>query len=51
VACHCLSGDATLLRFLQTTYEAAAKTGGWNRAAMEYEFGVPRVPRKIHSPG
>ncbi len=43
--------DATLMRFLQTTYEAAAETGGWNRAAMECEFGVPRVPRKIHGPG
>jgi hypothetical protein len=28
--------DATLLGFLQTTYEAAAIHGGWNRAALEY---------------
>ena len=27
--------DATLLEFLQTTYEAAADLGGWDRAALE----------------
>ncbi|MGH7750643.1 MAG: DUF5996 family protein, partial [Candidatus Dormibacteria bacterium] len=27
--------DATLLRFLQATYEAAATTGGWDRARLE----------------
>ncbi|MDB5065130.1 MAG: hypothetical protein JWM18_1564 [Chloroflexi bacterium] len=27
--------DATLLRFLQTTYEAAANLAGWDRAALE----------------
>lgn len=27
--------DATLLEFLQSTYEAAAKTGNWDRAALE----------------
>jgi hypothetical protein len=27
--------DATLLEFLQSTYEAAADLGGWDRAAME----------------
>lgn len=43
--------DATLMRFLQTTYEAAAETGDWDRTAMECEFGVPRVPRKIHGLG
>lgn len=30
LARHCLSGDATLMRFLQTSYEAAVDTGGWN---------------------
>ena len=29
--------DATLLGFLQSTYEAAAIHGGWDRAALEYE--------------
>ncbi len=43
--------DATLMGLLQTTYEAAVETGGWNRAALDCEFGVPRVPRKIHGPG
>jgi hypothetical protein len=28
--------DATLLGFLQTTYEAAASHAGWDRAALEY---------------
>lgn len=27
--------DAVLLEFLQTTYEAAAVRGGWDRAALE----------------
>jgi hypothetical protein len=28
--------DATALGFLQTTYEAAADAGRWNRGALEY---------------
>lgn len=43
--------DATLMRFLETSYEAAAETAGWNRVAIECEFGLPRVPRKINGPG
>lgn len=39
--------DDTLLAFLQSTYEAAATTGGWNRAVLECPFGEPRVPRPI----
>lgn len=31
----CASPDAALLEFLQTTYEAAATLGGWNREACE----------------
>jgi hypothetical protein len=27
--------DATLLEFLQTSYEAAADLGGWDRGALE----------------
>ena len=32
--------DAALLSFLQTTYEAAADSAGWERAALEYQAGV-----------
>jgi hypothetical protein len=39
--------DAALLSFLQTSYEAAARTGGWDRAALECELGHPSVPRKL----
>jgi hypothetical protein len=31
--------DATLLAFLQSTYEAAADLGGWDRAALERTAG------------
>jgi hypothetical protein len=43
------SGDpeTTLMAFLQTTYEAAAELGGWNRAALECEMGLPRRPRAV----
>ena len=33
------SPEAVLLEFLQTTYEAAANTGKWDRAALEREAG------------
>lgn len=33
------SPDATLLEFLQSTYEAAADLGGWDRAALEMKLG------------
>jgi len=36
-----------LLSFLQTTYEAAADRGGWDRAALECSLGKPGVPRRI----
>ena len=39
--------EATLLRFLQSTYEAAAETGQWNRGALECSLGRPRVPRPL----
>jgi hypothetical protein len=39
--------DATLLAFLQSTYEAAANAAGWDRAALECSLGQPGVPRKI----
>jgi hypothetical protein len=37
--------DAVLLAFLQSTYEAAAVAGKWDRAALECEPGRPGVPR------
>jgi len=36
--------DATLLEFLQTTYEAAANTASWDRAALE-AYAAPEVAR------
>jgi len=41
------SPDDALLAFLQSTYEAAADKGGWDRAALEGPLGVPRVPRPV----
>jgi Family of unknown function (DUF5996) len=37
--------DATLLAFLQSTYEAAARNGNWDRAALECARGMPGLPR------
>jgi hypothetical protein len=39
--------DAALLAFLQSTYEAAAIAGKWDRAALECQMGIPGVPRVI----
>jgi hypothetical protein len=39
--------DATLLDFLQSTYEAAADAAKWDRAALECALGQPRLPRKF----
>jgi hypothetical protein len=39
--------DALLLDFLSSTYEAAAETGGWDRAAVECEMGVPGRVRQV----
>ena len=39
--------DAALLAFLQSTYDAAADLGGWDRAALECPIGHPRVPRVV----
>lgn len=39
--------EATLLRFLQSTYDAAADTGGWQRDILECAPGRPRVPRHV----
>jgi hypothetical protein len=37
--------EAMLLAFLQSTYEAAALSADWDRAALECPQGVPCVPR------
>lgn len=39
--------DALLLAFLQSTYEAAADRGGWDREALECAPGGPGVPRPL----
>ena len=39
--------EDALLRFLRSSYEAAADCGKWDRAALECEPGQPRVPRRI----
>jgi hypothetical protein len=39
--------DATVMEFLQSTYEAAATTGAWNRAALECAVGQAGVPRAV----
>ena len=39
--------DQTLLSFLQSTYDAAARLGDWDREALECPRGVPRVPRVV----
>ena len=37
--------EATLMAFLQSTYNAAADLGAWDRAALECVLGEPRRPR------
>ena len=39
--------EATLLAFLQSTYNAAADLGAWDRAALECIVGEPRRPRPL----
>ena len=41
---------ATLMGFLQSTYEAAAIGGAWDRAALECAIGRPGVPRRVERP-
>jgi hypothetical protein len=38
-----LGSDAVLLSFFQSAYEAAAETGGWDRAELESRDGM--LPR------
>jgi hypothetical protein len=39
--------EATLLEFLESTYEAAAETANWDRDALECALGRPGVPRPV----
>lgn len=39
--------DTSLLEFLESTYEAAAVGGQWNRAALECPYGRAAVPRAV----
>ncbi|MEG3149465.1 DUF5996 family protein [Sphingomonas sp. ZT3P38] len=39
--------DAALLAFCQSTYDAAADLGAWDRDALECPLGRPRVPRAV----
>ncbi|HEY0131862.1 MAG TPA: DUF5996 family protein [Allosphingosinicella sp.] len=39
--------DSALLRFLESTYRAAADLGRWDRPALECAQGVPKVPRPL----
>ena len=34
--------DATVMRFLQSTYDAVADLAGWDRATLEVTEGFPR---------
>lgn len=43
-------GDAALLAFLKSTYEAAADLGQWDRDMLECEIGRPRSVRPIDAP-
>lgn len=38
---------ASLLEFLETTYQAAAETGRWDRSALECPLGRPGIPRPL----
>lgn len=39
--------DAALMAFLESSYEAAASLGGWDRDALDCELGEPRRPRPL----
>lgn len=41
--------ETELMRFLQSTYAAAADLARWDRGALECDLGVPRVPRAIRA--
>ena len=39
--------DAALMAFLESTYDAAADLGKWDRAALDCALGVPMRPRRM----
>ncbi|MGH8400676.1 MAG: DUF5996 family protein [Gammaproteobacteria bacterium] len=39
--------EATLLTFLESTYDAAAKLAAWDRLALECDIGIPLRPRSL----
>jgi hypothetical protein len=39
--------DAALMAFLESTYDAAADLGKWDRAALDCALGVPMRPRRV----
>ena len=39
--------ERVLMDFLQSTYDAAADTGKWDRAALDCDVGMPGKPRKV----
>ncbi|MHA6645435.1 DUF5996 family protein [Mesorhizobium sp. A623] len=39
--------ERTLMRFLESTYGAAADAGGWPRSSLECEPGRPGIPRQV----
>ena len=43
----CGDPEQALMRFLLSTYEAAAETGEWDRGALEGTLGRPGVPRPV----
>ena len=42
-----LNPSQTLMQSLQSTYAAAADTGGWDRVRIEWLMGQPGVPRQV----
>lgn len=43
----CKDPESAVLEFLQSSYDAAANLGRWDRAALECAFGEAGVPREI----
>ena len=39
--------EETLIAFLQSTYDAAADLGGWQRDRLDCEIAEPRIPRSL----
>lgn len=41
--------ERTLMSFLRSTYDAAADTGGWDRAALDCGLQQPGIPRPVRA--